>query len=143
MSFAVFGASPEEAKKLAEKRMKSIKKRTQLSCASAVKKWTKDRELSALDRCVLDISKHGDISQSNYDAALIELSDEFLKKMAPKQISPLYGSPARCQEFAQLAARYGAERMTAKQRVRQSSSKKAGKFETIWQDVKAWHEVRV
>lgn len=135
MSFAVFGASPSEANKLAQKRMKGVRELLRSTCAERVKSWKEDRVLTALDQCLLDIVKHGSISQTNYDAAIAELTDHYLEKMSPRQISPIYGAPERCSEFIKLAKRFGAQRMQMKQRVREASTTKHGKFTTKWNEL--------
>jgi hypothetical protein len=133
MSFTVFGASKEEAEKLAKKRLSSIEKSGLAACEERVFKWKFDRVKSAVDRCVEDVAKNNAITPENYQAAIDELKANYIKKMKEKQISPLYGSPQCCSEFIELAKRAGAKRMLVRQRVRQPSAKKPGTYETVWQ----------
>lgn len=133
MSFAVFGASKEEAEKLAKKRLSSIEKSGLAACEERVLKWKFDRVKSAVDRCIEDVAKNNSITPENYQAAINTLKAHYIKKMKEKQISPLYGSPQRCSEFIELAKRAGAKRMTVRQKVRQPSTKKPGAYETAWQ----------
>lgn len=62
MSFAVFGASKEEAEKLAKKRLSLIEKSGLATCEKKVSKWKFDRVKSAVDRCVEDVAKNNAIT---------------------------------------------------------------------------------
>ncbi|ADZ91067.1 hypothetical protein [Marinomonas mediterranea] len=134
MSFAVFGASVEDAKKLAHKRLSKIEKDGMSTCLEKVGKWNPQKKLTISDRCIESVAKTGEIPQTLWVEAFQELVQVNMKSMKPKQVSPLYGAPERCYEFISLAKRFGALRMTIRQRVRCESSKKPGKFETKWED---------
>lgn len=135
MSFAVFGASQQEAIKLAKRRLKTIEKDGAAEAHSIVEKWPLNKPKTILYHCYVDVVSKGVISKDNYEQAMIELGKKYMQTMAPKQISPMYGAPERCIEYIDLAKRYGSQRMQIKQKVREPCTKKAGSFVTSWKEI--------
>ncbi len=137
MSFAVFGVSKELAKTQATKYLKKIEKEGVDSAKEKIAKWKFDRKLSKVDVALKILASIGEIPQKAYQNALSELVTLYLHKLTPKQISPVYGDPRRCSEFIDLARRYGAQRLIAKQCIRAEDPKKKGVFKSKWNEVPA------
>jgi hypothetical protein len=137
MSFAVFGVSEELAKTHATKRLTAIEKEGVKSAKDIVNSWKMNRKLSKLDIAIKILASIGEIPQEAYQNAFDELVAIYMNKLAPKQISPVYGDPKRCSEFIDLAKRYGAQRLIPKQCTREEDPKKKGVFKSKWNDVPA------
>jgi hypothetical protein len=137
MSFAVFGVSKELAQTQAAKRLKAIEIAGAESAKKTVESWKFDRKLSKVDVAIKILSSIEEIPQEAYQNALTELISFYMGKLAPKQISPLYGDPKRCSEFIDLAKRYGVNKIISKQCTREPDPKRPGYFKSKWNDVPA------
>ncbi|KZN12632.1 hypothetical protein [Marinomonas sp. TW1] len=135
MSFAVFGVSKELAERQAKTRLAKIEKAGEKAAQEMVSKWKFDRQLSKVDIAVKILANIGEIPEEPYQNALNELVSQYMTTLTPKQISPLYGDPKRCNEFSTIARKFGASQIGYKQCVRQEDPKHAGKFKSTWIDV--------
>ncbi|KJZ09572.1 hypothetical protein TW85_21760 [Marinomonas sp. S3726] len=136
MSFAVFGVSIETATKQARMQLNRIRKQDIKKTERQREKLRKDGETHCAFYRYLNELIGLKPTQETFDETVQELIPQLMKKLTPKQLSPLYSMPSICEEFKTIAKKHGAVKLITKQQVAEPDKKIHGKFKRVWKEPK-------